>query len=221
MVGPQMFWMTPWSYALILCLVGAVPAILAGVQSRIELRAARRSVLCAIGRLQSRSAVSTASQDRRRIDCCRSRPADRTGDRHPAGLVAVSDAADHRSWSDRAVGRRCDQRSVADGSGTVRPVAFTDGTEEGAQCSIHRPGHGAGQNLSLYGYSRPTTPGLERLALEAATFDFAMSTAPWTLKSHGTMFTGLYPEEIEGDFEHPHGVQDSLFLPTNSASGDT
>jgi arylsulfatase A-like enzyme len=53
----------------------------------------------------------------------------------------------------------------------------------------------------VYGYERPTTPGLERLARESTTFDFAMSTAPWTLKSHGTLFTGLYPGEIEGGFE--------------------
>jgi len=58
-------------------------------------------------------------------------------------------------------------------------------------------------NLSVYGYSRPTTPELERLAHEGATFDLAFSTSPWTLKSHATMFTGLYPNQLAGDFHRP------------------
>ena len=58
-------------------------------------------------------------------------------------------------------------------------------------------------NLSLFGYDRPTTPELERVAQDAAIFDLALSTGPWTLKSHATMFTGLYPSQIEGDFVRP------------------
>ncbi len=58
-------------------------------------------------------------------------------------------------------------------------------------------------NLSLYGYDRQTTPELERWATQATTFDFAFSTAPWTLKSHATMFTGLYPSELGGDWVRP------------------
>jgi arylsulfatase A-like enzyme len=49
--------------------------------------------------------------------------------------------------------------------------------------------------MSLYGYRRPTTPELEAWAKAGMTFDMARSTAPWTLPSHISMFTGLWPSE--------------------------
>jgi arylsulfatase A-like enzyme len=51
-------------------------------------------------------------------------------------------------------------------------------------------------HLSLYGYSRPTTPNLERFAQRGVRFDRARSAAPWTLASHANMFTGLWPHEL-------------------------
>jgi len=50
--------------------------------------------------------------------------------------------------------------------------------------------------LSLYGYGRPTTPNLERLAAESAVFDQARAPASWTLPSHASMFTGRWPGEL-------------------------
>lgn len=50
-------------------------------------------------------------------------------------------------------------------------------------------------HMSLYGYARPTTPELGRWAAAGITFDSAYSAAPWTLPSHVTMFTGLWPGE--------------------------
>jgi len=47
--------------------------------------------------------------------------------------------------------------------------------------------------LSVSGYQRPTTPFLETVAREGARFEWAISTAPWTLPSHGSMFTGEWP----------------------------
>jgi len=52
------------------------------------------------------------------------------------------------------------------------------------------------QHLSLYGYGRPTSPVLEKWARRGVTFDHAISTAPWTLPSHASMMTGLYPHEF-------------------------
>ena len=40
--------------------------------------------------------------------------------------------------------------------------------------------------LSLYGYRRPTSPTLERLAKRGIRFDEARATAPWTLPSHAS-----------------------------------
>lgn len=58
-------------------------------------------------------------------------------------------------------------------------------------------------NLSLYGYHRPTTPNLERLAAAGVVFDRAMSTAPWTLPSHGSMFTGRDAHELAANWRAP------------------
>jgi hypothetical protein len=54
-------------------------------------------------------------------------------------------------------------------------------------------------HMSLYGYERRTTPQLDAWAKQGITFEMARSAAPWTLPSHVTMFTGLWPYE--------HGAQ--------------
>ena len=48
-------------------------------------------------------------------------------------------------------------------------------------------------HLSLYGYGRATTPGLEQLATDAIVFDRAFSAAPQTAPSHMSMLTGVPP----------------------------
>lgn len=51
-------------------------------------------------------------------------------------------------------------------------------------------------HLSAYGYERPTTPFLERLAASRATlWTRAYAAAPWTLPTHASLFTGRYPFE--------------------------
>jgi len=51
-------------------------------------------------------------------------------------------------------------------------------------------------HLGCYGYDRPTSPTLDRLASEGMLFECAYATSPWTLPSHGTMLTGFYPGRI-------------------------
>ena len=58
-------------------------------------------------------------------------------------------------------------------------------------------------HLSLYGYERPTTPNLERLAKRGIRFDNARATAPWTLPSHASMFTGHWPHELGAKWMTP------------------
>jgi arylsulfatase A-like enzyme len=57
--------------------------------------------------------------------------------------------------------------------------------------------------LSLYGYPRATTPVLKRLAERGIRFDEARATAPWTLPSHGSMFTGRWPHELDVNWKSP------------------
>ena len=57
--------------------------------------------------------------------------------------------------------------------------------------------------LSAYGYGRPTTPALERVAAEGVTFRDAYAAAPWTLPSHASIFTGELPTVHNANWEHP------------------
>jgi arylsulfatase A-like enzyme len=58
-------------------------------------------------------------------------------------------------------------------------------------------------HLSAYGYRRPTTPNIDRLAARGIRFDEARAAAPWTLPSHATMFTGRWPHELATEWQTP------------------
>ncbi|MBC7789976.1 MAG: sulfatase-like hydrolase/transferase [Anaerolineae bacterium] len=58
-------------------------------------------------------------------------------------------------------------------------------------------------SMSLYGHQRPTTPNLERIAKNGIVFDNAVSTAPWTLSSHASMFTGKFAHELSANWRVP------------------
>jgi arylsulfatase A-like enzyme len=47
-------------------------------------------------------------------------------------------------------------------------------------------------HISCYGYKRLTTPHLDEFAREGVLYKNAYATAPWTLPSHATIFTGKY-----------------------------
>jgi arylsulfatase A-like enzyme len=49
--------------------------------------------------------------------------------------------------------------------------------------------------FGCYGYGRPTTPTVDSLARGGSRFDAMVSNAPWTLPSHASLFTGLYPTQ--------------------------
>lgn len=49
-----------------------------------------------------------------------------------------------------------------------------------------RPDH-----MGCYGYHRPTSPRMDRLAAEGALFEQAVSSTSWTLPAHAALFTGL------------------------------
>jgi arylsulfatase A-like enzyme len=60
-------------------------------------------------------------------------------------------------------------------------------------------------HLSGYGYSRPTTPNIDRLAHEGVLFENAIAPCSWTLPSHASLLTGRYPSE--------HGMQNAQPMP--------
>lgn len=47
--------------------------------------------------------------------------------------------------------------------------------------------------LGCYGHQKAITPNLDRFATEGVLFEQAISPAQWTIPSHASMFTGLYP----------------------------
>jgi len=56
--------------------------------------------------------------------------------------------------------------------------------------------------MSCYGYEHETTPNIDALAEESLFFEHPFATAPMTLPSHSSMFTGLIPPT--------HGVHENL-----------
>jgi arylsulfatase A-like enzyme len=58
-------------------------------------------------------------------------------------------------------------------------------------------------HLSLYGYERPTSPALERLARRGIRFDNARAAAPWTMPSHASFFSGRAPHELGVEWQTP------------------
>jgi arylsulfatase A-like enzyme len=58
-------------------------------------------------------------------------------------------------------------------------------------------------SLGLYGNVHRTTPNLDRQADGWVIFDRAYSTAPWTLPSHSSIFTGFYPQQLSANWLTP------------------
>jgi arylsulfatase A-like enzyme len=54
-------------------------------------------------------------------------------------------------------------------------------------------------HVSCYGYARKTTPNLDALAAGADRYTLARSTAPWTLPSHASLFTGRFTYQHGAD----------------------
>jgi arylsulfatase A-like enzyme len=50
-------------------------------------------------------------------------------------------------------------------------------------------------HLGVYGYERPTSPEIDALARESTLYTRSFASAPWTLPSHASLFTGLDPFE--------------------------
>jgi arylsulfatase A-like enzyme len=57
------------------------------------------------------------------------------------------------------------------------------------------------ESLSAYGFQEPTSPWLEEFAKQSVLFEHAMSTSPWTLPAHATLFTGRAPRDLSADWE--------------------
>ena len=58
------------------------------------------------------------------------------------------------------------------------------------------------ESSGLYGHSLDTTPILDAMADEGVVFDRALSTAPWTVPAHASLFTGEHPRDVAVHHQH-------------------
>jgi arylsulfatase A-like enzyme len=75
------------------------------------------------------------------------------------------------------------------------------------------------ENLSLYGYGRPTSATLEELADRGIRFNRAVATASWTLLSHASMFTGRWPHELSTGYFTPLDETDRTLAESLGSNG--
>jgi arylsulfatase A-like enzyme len=50
-------------------------------------------------------------------------------------------------------------------------------------------------HLSAYGYRRETSPNIDRLARDGVLYENAIATSAWTVPSHASLLSGLYPSQ--------------------------
>src|SRR5437870_13576415 len=70
-------------------------------------------------------------------------------------------------------------------------------------------------HLGCYGYPKPTSPNLDRLAAGGVRFSNARSQAPWTLPSHMSLFTSRLPSH------HRTDVLSAVLPPDNPTLAET
>jgi arylsulfatase A-like enzyme len=64
-------------------------------------------------------------------------------------------------------------------------------------------------HLACYGYARPTSPAIDRLAAEGLLFEQHVSSSSWTLPGHASLFTSL-PDSVHGAFETNRRLPEAL-----------
>lgn len=74
-------------------------------------------------------------------------------------------------------------------------------------------------SLSAFGYDVPTTPGLEKLAASGVLFERAVSTASWTLPSHGSLFTGRPAHQLNTNWRTPLDDTDRTLAEVFTSAG--
>jgi arylsulfatase A-like enzyme len=96
------------------------------------------------------------------------------------------------------------------------PAAVAAPIEEPANVVVISVDTLRADHLGCYGYSKPTTPNLDRLASRATLYESCITTAPWTLPAHASLFTGRFASEHGAHFVRlatPSAESGSLVAP--------
>src|SRR5439155_25854053 len=64
--------------------------------------------------------------------------------------------------------------------------------------------------FGCYGYPKPTTPTVDGLARDGLRVETMLANCPWTLPSHGSLFTGLYPSQHGSQWQTGPHLRDSV-----------
>jgi arylsulfatase A-like enzyme len=91
-------------------------------------------------------------------------------------------------------------RSASSGTGTGRAPVAAQRPAPSVNVVLISVDTLRADHLGCYGYDRPTSPTLDQLASEGVLFEDCTAPTSWTLPSHVSMLTGLYPSR--------HGVND-------------
>lgn len=98
--------------------------------------------------------------------------------------------------------------AVAGEAASAAPVWAAFSTPEVVSGELHEPEPDVilvsldtlrADHLGSYGYHRPTSPHLDRLAASGYRFEHAVSQSPWTRPSHRSLFSGQYPLTFGGE----------------------
>lgn len=202
-VAEHVFWMAPVAYALAFAAVAAILTLVTGLVGARRLPSIAIAVFVALGT----------------FGLLRARPV--LYEWACALLALGAGVATARLTASRPDAfRRIVRRSVLPLVAAVVVIAigtfgYRTARERGARAALGPAPPGApdilvllldtvrAQSMSLYGYAVATTPELERFAERGVTFERAISTAPWTLPSIGSMFTGRYPHDLRVGFLDP------------------
>ncbi len=69
-------------------------------------------------------------------------------------------------------------------------------------------------HLGCYGYSRNTSPRIDAFAAAATKYRRCVAAAPWTIPTHASLFTGLFPfEHGVHTYKGPAPTPDDLLIP--------
>jgi arylsulfatase A-like enzyme len=117
-------------------------------------------------------------------------------------LLAVLRRADRvAAFAKRAGAAAAVLAALTLGGGTLGAVARLGGRDSSLPAARGRPNvllvsidSLRPDHLHCYGYPRPTSPTIDRLAAEGALFRTVVSPTTWTLPSHLTLLSGLAPE---------------------------
>jgi arylsulfatase A-like enzyme len=112
------------------------------------------------------------------------------------------------AWADKRIALRLETtaRSPVWGAWSAPEVLVTDQREPGWDVLLISLDTLRADRLGCYGYSRPTSPHLDRLAERSVRFATAVSQSPWTRPSHRSLLNGLYPVSRQGLSSPPLAV---------------